>query len=196
MHFLWVAYLEMTPLTLMLKISKFNHNDWCTCPCHDAREKQSSLNSMHISNWWCYGGQYCGSQCNVFLNIIKVNSIDGSGTKPQADHATGIWLSGLIPYLNMYAHLITNFVCANSLTYTPLTTRFPSLVVNHLVLNLKSYSFQHHGLPISDNSSASEVKSHYSKVLGNIGAPLDFNQGIDSFMEDELPSSSTHGEFK
>lgn len=64
--------------------------------------------------------------------------------------------------------------------------RLPIIVVNHLVLNLRSYSHPHHelGLVTSSGSALSDVRFHYSKTLGNIGAPLDFGQGTDPSVAD------------
>lgn len=67
--------------------------------------------------------------------------------------------------------------------------------MNHLVLNLRSYSDPHHGLAVSTGSPLPDLVFHYSEALGNIGAPLDFSQGIDTFIEDnyEIDCDVEHG---
>lgn len=67
-------------------------------------------------------------------------------------------------------------------------SRLPILVVNHLVLNLRSYSHPLRELELvtSNELPLSDLRFHYSKTLGNIGAPLDYGLGTNSldFVED------------
>lgn len=66
-------------------------------------------------------------------------------------------------------------------------------MVNRLVLNLKRYSNHESGATTSHSSPLSQLKFHYSKTLGNIGAPLDFEQGIEPSVEIEVITSEIDG---
>lgn len=55
--------------------------------------------------------------------------------------------------------------------------------MNHLVLNLRSYSRLPSGSDFKlDPSLETEIIFTQSRFLGNIGAPLDFDQDIDSIL--------------
>lgn len=59
-------------------------------------------------------------------------------------------------------------------------------MVNHLVLNLKSYSHRDNGLDTSRDCPHSELKFARNRVLGNIGSPLVFDQDINSLIENDI----------
>lgn len=62
-------------------------------------------------------------------------------------------------------------------------SRFPNLIMNRLVLNLKSYSDPHSG-DFSATRPLSELR--FNKVLGNIGAPVEPKQNTRSLIEDDI----------
>ncbi|EIM88760.1 uncharacterized protein STEHIDRAFT_154481 [Stereum hirsutum FP-91666 SS1] len=66
----------------------------------------------------------------LLFTLVIISLFDGSSS-----YASNLWLSGLNPYLNM----------------------FPSLVVNHLVLNLRSYT---------PSSSSSHARPHRTRPRG------------------------------
>lgn len=62
-------------------------------------------------------------------------------------------------------------------------SRFPNLIMNRLVLNLKSYSDPHSG-DVSATLPLSELR--FNIVLGNIGAPVEPRQNTRSLIEDDI----------
>lgn len=66
-----------------------------------------------------------------------------------------------------------------------IAARLPNLAVNRLVLSLRSCSSQLHRRG-SDTFPVSEIRFTRSKRLGNIGAPLHFDEDIDSLIEEEV----------
>ncbi|EIM85212.1 uncharacterized protein STEHIDRAFT_111839 [Stereum hirsutum FP-91666 SS1] len=66
----------------------------------------------------------------------------------------------------------------------------PNLIVNRLVLSLRAYSSQLHGTG-SDPSPVSEIRFSQNRFLGNIGAPLCFDEDVDSLIAEEVVADTT-----
>ncbi|EIM85211.1 uncharacterized protein STEHIDRAFT_111838 [Stereum hirsutum FP-91666 SS1] len=85
----------------------------------------------------------------------------------KASYAAKLWLTNLGPFVGLA----------------------PNLVVNHLVLNLKSYSHRDNGLNTSRDYPHSELQFARNRVLGNIGGPLVFDQDINSLIENDITAT-------
>ncbi|EIM84453.1 uncharacterized protein STEHIDRAFT_112822 [Stereum hirsutum FP-91666 SS1] len=102
----------------------------------------------------------------TFCMFLQKDSSGNSQAKAgvvdkNSTYTSSLWSTGLTPYLNI----------------------FPNLIMNRLVLNLKSYSDPHSG-DVSATLPLSELR--FNIVLGNIGAPVEPRQNTRSLIEDDI----------